>query len=290
MFRPTLWPLVRLCTVCAFAQFLPAAAQDIPTLTDQQTYTLWDKTPGAQGDTPADIPAVQVFLPAEPTGSSFVVCPGGGYGHLANHEGPVIGAWLAKNGVTAFVLRYRLGPKYHHPIQINDAQRALRLVRANAEKWKLDPKRIGIMGFSAGGHLASTASTHFDAGKPDAEDPIDRVSSRPDLTILIYPVISMTSKGHAGSRNNLLGKDPDPALIELLSNENHVTDQTPPAFLVHSTQDKGVPVENSDMYAAALKAHNIPVEFIRGELGGHGFGLKDFWDSKCIAWLRANKF
>lgn len=270
---------------------LGAAEQDLSTLTDKQTFPLWaGETPGAKGAAAADIPTLQVFLPKEPTGSSFIICPGGGYGGLANHEGPVIGEWLAKNGVTAFVLRYRLGPKYNHPIQIGDAQRAIRQVRSHAQAWKLDPKRIGILGFSAGGHLASTASTHFDDGSDKAADPIDRVSCRPDLSILIYPVITMGPKGHGGSRNNLLGKTPAPELIELLSNEKQVTDKTPPAFLVHSTLDKGVPVENSDMYADALKKHGIPFEYVRGELGGHGFGLKDFWDAKCIAWLRANKF
>lgn len=260
-------------------------------LKDKQSFQLWEKTPGAQGDTPKDIPTLQSFLPEKPTGASIVVCPGGGYGGLANHEGPVVGEWLAKNGVTAFVLRYRLGPKYNHPIQIGDAQRAIRVVRANAEKWKLDPKRIGILGFSAGGHLASTASTHFDNGDATAADPIDKVSCRPDLSVLIYPVITMTSpKGHGGSRKNLLGADPKPELIELLSNEKQVTKDTPPAFLMHSTGDKGVPVENSDMYVEALKKNNIPHEYVRGEYGGHGFGLKPFWDEKCIAWLRSQKF
>lgn len=278
---------------CIFSVFsiLAGAAELDLSLKDKETFPLWQgETPGAQGTAAGDIPTLQPFLPKEPTGSAIIVCPGGGYGGLANHEGPVIGEWLAKNGVTAFVLRYRLGPKYHHPIELGDAQRAIRLVRAYSEKWKLDPKRIGILGFSAGGHLASTASTHFDDGDAKAANPIDRASSRPDASILIYPVITMTEKGHAGSRNNLLGKDPAPELIELLSNEKQVTDKTPPAFLVHSTLDKGVPVENSDMYVDALKKHNIPVEYVRGELGGHGFGLKDFWDAKCIAWLRALKF
>lgn len=281
-------PLILLslaCRIVLAADPLPPAA-----LVDKQTFNLWEKTPGAKGETPGDIPTLQVFLPATPTGSSIVVCPGGGYGMLANHEGPVVGDWLAKNGVTAFVLRYRLGPKYNHPIQIGDAQRAIRLVRAHAEKWKLDPKRIGILGFSAGGHLASTASTHFDEGNPKAEDPIEKVGCRPDLSVLIYPVITMTEKGHAGSRKNLLGATPSPELIELLSNEKQVNAKTPPAFLMHSTGDKAVPVENSDMYVEALKKFNVPCEYVRGEHGGHGFGLKPFWDAKCIEWLRAQKF
>lgn len=270
---------------------VPPLAQIPAELKEKQAFQLWEKTPDAQGEQPGDIPTLQSFLPANPTGASMVVCPGGGYGGLANHEGPVIGEWLAKNGVTAFVLRYRLGPKYHHPVQIGDAQRAIRVVRANAEKWKLDPKRIGILGFSAGGHLASTASTHFDSGDANATDPVGKASCRPDLSVLVYPVITMTApKTHAGSRKNLLGADPKPELIELLSNEKQVTKETPPAFLMHSTEDKAVPVENSDMYAEALKKNGVPYEYVRGEYGGHGFGLKPFWDEKCIAWLRALKF
>ncbi|HYE85640.1 MAG TPA: alpha/beta hydrolase, partial [Vicinamibacterales bacterium] len=192
-------PRLLLSTLLATLCLTLAAAEP---LQDKQTLLLWpDKAPGQQGETDADKPAVQVFLPTggSATGASIVVCPGGGYGGLARHEGPVIGEWLAKHGVTAFVLRYRLGPKYHHPVQLGDAQRAIRLVRANAEAWKLDPKRIGVLGFSAGGHLAATAGTHFDAGRPDAADKIERVSSRPDLLMVIYPVITMRELTHAGS-------------------------------------------------------------------------------------------
>jgi acetyl esterase/lipase len=265
-------------------------------LADKGWINLWEgKAPGALGDSPEDTPAVQVFLPAEGTGtgSSIVVCPGGGYGGRANHEGPVVGEWLAKNGVTTFVLRYRVGPKgYHHPIEMGDASRAVRLVRSRAAEWKLDPKRIGILGFSAGGHLASTVSTHFDEGKADATDPIDRASSRPDVQILIYPVITMGPTGHAGSRVNLFGKEKanDPALIELLSNEKHVNAHTPPAFVVHAVEDKAVPVSNSDEYVAALKKAGVEVEYIRPEKGPHGFGLKDFWTGACVEWLRKMKF
>ncbi len=260
-------------------------------LTDRETIPLWKgKAPGAQGDAPADTPVVQVILPQKPSGASIIVCPGGGYGGLANHEGPVVGEWLAKNGVTAFVLRYRLGPKYHHPIQLGDAQLAIRLVRANAKEWKLDENRIGILGFSAGGHLASTAATHFDAGTSTSDDPIDRVSSRPDLQILIYHVITMGPGGHAGSRNNLLGKDPDPKLVELLSNEKQVTKDTPPAFLVHTVEDKGVPVSNSDNYAVALKNAGVAFEYIRPPMGKHGFGLREDWTSACEEWLKKQKF
>jgi acetyl esterase/lipase len=263
------------------------------TLTDKTFLRLWPgPAPGAQGETLEDIPAVQVFLPKAETatGASIVVCPGGAYGFRAGHEGATVGEWLAANGITGFVLRYRLGPKYHHPVELGDAQRAVRYVRANAATWKLDPKRIGIIGFSAGGHLASSAATHYTDGDPKAEDPIERVLSRPDLQILVYPVITMGAKTHGGSRNNLLGKNPAPELLELLSNEKQVNARTPPAFLVHSTEDKAVPVENSDLYAAALKAAGVPCEYVRGSIGGHGFGLQKSWTEPCLKWLRAMKF
>lgn len=249
--------------------------------------------PGAQGDGPGDTPAVQIYLPkfGKATGAAIVVCPGGGYGGLARHEGPNVGIWLADNGIAAFVLRYRLGPKYHHPVELNDAKRAIRFVRANATEWKIDPDRIGILGFSAGGHLTTTAATHFDAGDAHSTDPIERVSSRPNVQIPIYPVVTLIGPNtHTGSRNNLLGKDPAPELLELLSNQKQVTNETPPAFVVHSTQDKTVPVGNSDEYVAAMKQKGVDVEYIRGEHGGHGFGLKDFWTVPCIEWLRKHKF
>jgi acetyl esterase/lipase len=205
----------------------------------------------------------------------------------------VVGEWLAKNGVTAFVLRYRVGTKgYHHPIEMGDASRAIRCVRAHAAEWKLDPQRIGILGFSAGGHLASTVATHWDEGNSEAQDPVDKVSSRPDVQILIYPVITMGPGGHAGSRANLFGKERanDKDLIELLSNEKHVNAKTPPAFLVHGIDDKTVAVSNSDDYAAALKKAGVEVEYVRPEKGPHGFGLKEFWTTPCVAWLRKLRF
>jgi acetyl esterase/lipase len=262
-------------------------------LTDTQWINLWEgEAPGQKGTKDSDIPGVRVFLPeaGKATGAAFVVCPGGGYGGLANHEKDVVGEWFAKNGITAFVLRYRLGPKYQHPIELGDAQRAIRLVRANASQWKLDPKKIGILGFSAGGHLAATASVHFTEGDKTAADPVERVSSRPDLSILIYPVITMGEGGHAGSRKNLLGDKPAQELVDLLSAEKQVTDKTPPAFLVHSTQDTPVPVSNSDKYAEALKKAGVAYEYVRGEHGGHGFGLKPFWTEPCVVWLKKNGF
>ena len=283
-----------LLAVVVMSLFRSVAGADAPKLENEKFYNLWqEKAPYAKGDTPEDTPAVQAFLPEKPTGASIVVCPGGGYGMRADHEGPVVGKWLAQNGVTAFVLRYRLGSKgYHHPVEMTDAGRAVRFVRHHAGDWKLDPQRIGILGFSAGGHLASTVATHWDEGDKSAQDLIDRQSSRPDLQILIYPVITMGPTGHAGSRNNLLGKERanDAALIELLSNEKHVNAKSPPAFLVHTTEDKAVPISNSDDYAAALKKAGVQVEYVRTEKGQHGFGLKDFWTKPCIDWLRKMKF
>jgi len=272
--------------VCLLASV--AAAEQ---LADRATIPLWDgKAPGALGDTPEDTPVVQVFIPQQPSTASIVVCPGGGYGGLANHEGPKVGEWLSSKGVTAFVLRYRLGPKYHHPVELGDAQRAIRLVRANASEWKLDPAKIGILGFSAGGHLTSSAATHFDAGSAGSDDSIERVSCRPDFQILIYPVITMGSGGHEGSKRNLLGTNPDPKLVELLSNEKQVTKDTPPAFIVHTVEDKAVPVSNSDNYAAALKAAGVEYEYVRPEKGQHGFGMRDDWTGPCIEWMKKMKF
>jgi acetyl esterase/lipase len=200
-------------------------------------------------------------------------------------------------------LKYRLGSGgYHHPIELQDVSRALRLVRANAAEWKIDPKRIGVVGSSAGGHLASTLITHFDAGAADAADPIDRVSSRPDLGILCYPVITMGEHTHLGSRKNLLGDHPSPELIELLSNELHVTKETPPCFLFHSAEDPVVPVENSLMFAAALRKAGVPFDLHIYEHGKHGTGLGHFvyatyepdklhpWTRDCLFWLKQNNF
>ena len=256
-------------------------------LKDRDTIPLWDREPpGAQGAAQEDIPTVQVFLPKNPTGAAMIVCPGGGYEGLAEHEWTPPAEFFADHGITAFVLRYRLGPRYHHPVELGDAQRAIRFVRAHAGEWHIDPARIGIMGFSAGGHLASTAATHFDPGDAKSPDPVERISSRPDLQILVYPVITMGEGAHAGSRKNLLGDDPSPDLIQLLSNEKQVTDQTPPAFLMHSTADKAVLIEpNSDAYVAALKAHHIEVEYVRGDLGPHGVGMKATWTPQLAKWL-----
>lgn len=256
---------------------------------DREYTDLWPAgAPGAKGNEAEDRPALQAVLPAPEKllGAAVIVCPGGGYHMLAPHEATPVAEWLASLGFVAFVLRYRLAPKYNHPCQLNDIQRAIRTVRAKAAYWKIDPERIGVLGFSAGGHLASTAATHFTAGDPHASDPVERVSSRPNAQVLVYPVITLDAEGHAGSRAGLLGQNPSPELIRLFSNETQVTAETPPAFLVHSTEDTGVPPLNSDRYAASLKANGVPYEYVRDEMGGHGFGLDENWTTPCGRWLK----
>ena len=228
----------------------------------------------------------------------MVICPGGGYGHLAKHEGEGYALFLNEHGVAAFVLKYRLGTDgYRHPSMLQDVARAVRLVRSRAAEWKLDAKRVGIMGSSAGGHLASTLLTHFDAGNPDASDPVDRLSSRPDLGVLCYPVITMGSSSHAGSRKNLLGESPATELVELLSNETQVTADTPPCFLWHTVEDTTVPVENSMEFAGALRQAGVPFELHLYEKGRHGLGLGNRdggsmlpWADDCVRWLRLRDF
>lgn len=262
---------------------------------------LWpDKAPGALGDEPGDRPTLTIHRPDKPTAAraAVVVCPGGGYQHLAlGHEGQEIADWLNSLGVTACVLKYRLAPRYHHPAPITDAQRALRTVRAKAGDWNIDAAKLGIIGFSAGGHLASTTATHFDRGQSESGDPIEQQSCRPDFAILVYPVIALaTDYAHAGSRKNLLGEQPDPQLLESLSNERQVTKDTPPCFLVASSEDKPVPSENSVLFYLACQQAGVPAELHVFERGPHGFGLgqKDpslsTWPALCANWLRRHSF
>lgn len=263
---------------------------------DRPRITLWpDGAPLAAGDEEKDRPTITVYLPEKNTnGCAVVVCPGGGYGHLAvGHEGREIGEWFNSFGVTAFVLRYRIAP-YRHPAALLDVQRAVRTVRTRAKEWKVDPGRVGVIGFSAGGHLASTAATHFDKGDPDAKDVVDRASSRPDFAILGYPVISFTTEyTHKGSRRNLLGDAPDPKVVKSLSNESQVTKETPPTFLMHTTEDKAVPAENSVLFYLALREAGVPAELHIFEKGRHGVGLGkglpgvSAWPDRCEAWMKA---
>jgi acetyl esterase/lipase len=259
---------------------------------------LWSgDAPGALGTVPEDIPTLTPFFPNQnKNGAAVIVCPGGGYTHLADHEGKPVAEWLNSLGITAFVLKYRIGPKYHHPSPLLDAARAVRLVRSRAAEWKLDAKKIGVLGFSAGGHVASTIGTHFDAGQPNATDPIDRLSSRPDLLVLIYPVITMGQLTHGGSKKQLIGENASADLVKLLSNEEQVTKETPPTFLVHTANDVVVPVENSLHFAEALRRVGVPFELHVYERGPHGFGLGgndpilSTWPARCADWLRLQGF
>jgi acetyl esterase/lipase len=261
---------------------------------------LWPKgAPGAVGTTAKDKPTLTAYLPAKGkrNGTAVVVCPGGGYGALAvNHEGKEVADWLVARGAAAFVLEYRLGPRYRHPAPLQDAQRAIRTVRHRARDLGLDAKKVGIWGFSAGGHLASSAATTHDAGKPRADDPIDRVSCRPDFAILCYPVISLEKPhAHWGSRVNLLGPKADDKLARSLSTHTLVTKDTPPVFLFHTRADKGVVLANSELFEKACQKAGVPVELVVYEKGPHGVGLgykhpevKD-WPTKLEKWLRGRK-
>jgi acetyl esterase/lipase len=242
-------------------------------------------------------PAITPFLP-EPDrrgGAAVVICPGGGYAGLAmEKEGLEVARWMQARGIVGIVLRYRCGGgKNQQPVPLMDAQRAIRMVRSRAEEWGVDPERVGILGFSAGGHLASTAATMFDEGESNSNDPIARFSSRPDFAVLVYPVISMAEGvGHGGSRQNLLGANADIALVERWSTDRQVTAKTPPTFLVHASDDEGVLVKNSLLFYEALVAHNVPAELHVYEVGGHGFGMlrgdrpADRWPEQLEPWLK----
>lgn len=288
--------------VCAAALLLGSSL--IMSAQPNTSFPLWPQgAPGALGSEARDIPTLTVFLPAKEkaTGAAMVICPGGGYGGLADHEGSHYARWLNEQGIAGFVLKYRLGSHgYRHPAMLNDVSRALRTVRARADEWAVDPKRVGVMGSSAGGHLASTAITHFDAGKADSADAIERQSSRPDLAILCYPVISLLDPfTHKGSRANLLGTNPPPELIRELSADLQVTKDTPPCFIWSTEEDKAVPVENSLQLAAALRRAGVKFDLHIYERGPHGIGLgnKDFdmekfhpWTRDCAYWLKQRGF
>jgi acetyl esterase/lipase len=263
---------------------------------------LWQAdAPHSAGQETGDQPQLQLYrVDSDKPTPAIVILPGGGYGGLASdHEGSQIAKFFNDNGMTAAVCFYRhrgkgnSGKGYGHPVPMLDAQRAMRMVRADAKKWNIDPAKVGIIGFSAGGHLASTVSTRFDAGDAGAEDPIDRVSSRPDFAILGYPVISLGEPHtHKGSQRNLLGENPDPELLRSLSNEKAVTAETPPTFLFHTAEDKGVPAENSLVYISALIRAGVPAELHLFETGRHGIGLgadqpgAKKWPELCVTWLR----
>jgi acetyl esterase/lipase len=252
----------------------------------------------AKGNRPEDRPELLVFLPekSKSLGAAVVICPGGGYGTLAmNHEGFDIADWLNSLGAAGMILKYRHGGGgYQHPAPLWDAQRAIRTVRDHAGKWNVQPDRVGILGFSAGGHLASTAATHFDPPDAAAKDPVDRQGCRPDFAVLCYAVISLnTPYAHSGSARNLLGPNPDPKVLASLSNETQVTAKTPPTFLWHTAEDAAVPVENSLLFYQAMRKAGVPGELHVFEKGRHGLGLARgsgtaaAWPDRCADWLRS---
>jgi len=268
------------------------------------TFPLWPEgAPGARGTEARDVPTLTVFLPAPETatGAAIVICPGGGYGHLADHEGSHYARWLNQQGIAGFVLKYRLGSSgYRHPAMLQDAARAIRTVRARSAEWQLDSNRVGIMGSSAGGHLASTLLAHWEKGNTNATDAVAQQSSRPDLAILCYPVITMTDPfTHKGSRANLLGTNPPPELLRELSAELQVNPSSPPCFIWSTEEDKTVAVENSLALATALRRAGVKFDLHIYERGPHGIGLgnKNFdlaqfhpWTRDCEFWLRERKF
>lgn len=272
--------LASVLTVAAFAA--PVVGAETPARPER--IFLW------AGQTAPSKAAITVHHPANSNGAAVVICPGGGYGGLVTGpEGHGIARWLNEHGIVGIVLEYEL-PKGRPLVPLRDVQRALRTARSNAESWKVAGCRIGVMGFSAGGHLASTAGTHFDAGDPVATDPIDRVSCRPDFMVLIYPVISMGEETHRGSRQNLLGKAPSAESIAIFSNETQVTTNTPPAFLAHAKDDKAVVPDNSRLFHEALKAHNVASEYLELPSGGHGLNgyrgpMWEAWQTGALRWM-----
>jgi acetyl esterase/lipase len=282
---------------------------------EPRTYPLWpegalDAVCSDAGDDnlPGDAPTITVHLPPEDkaTGASIVICPGGGYGFLATeHEGKEVAEWLNSLGVAGVILKYRIAPRYKHPAPLDDARRAIRMVRWKSKEWGLDPDRVGVIGFSAGGHLASTLATHFREANPLPGDAINGFTERPDLAILVYPVVSFTaSYSHKGSARNLLGPDATQEQLAGLSNETQVTEKTPPTFLAHTLADKGVPAENSMAFAMALREHGVPFELHVFEKGPHGLGLGkgskplnvapepsfEAWPPLCATWLKSRGF
>lgn len=284
----------------ALAILVAAPTMAAQNLSEPKPVPLWadaDKVPLTQGPDDLDIPTLTAYLPAaNPTHTAVVIAPGGGYAMLATEkEGVEVARWLNARGVAAFVLKYRLGPKYHYPAQLDDAQRAVRTVRAEANAIGIDPQHIGMWGFSAGGHLTAATGTLFDAGDAASTDPIERASSRPDFLVLAYPVITMDeSFTHAGSRLNLLGEHPDPALVDKLSAEKQVTARTPPTFLFATSDDGVVPVKNSVVFYNALLGARVPAEMHLFQHGPHGTGLAQsypqlkVWPALVATWMRAN--
>lgn len=272
----------------------------------QPALRLWEgDAPGALGNEEKDIPTITPYLPAEGTanGTALLICPGGGYWGLSGHEGAGYADYFSRQGITCFVLKYRLAAnKYHHPCMFQDVTRAMRMIRSQADKWKIDSNKIGIIGSSAGGHLASTLMTHYDAGKADDADAVERASSRPDFGILCYAVISFQETfGHIGSRKNLIGPMPDKALVDEFSNELKVTAQTPPAFIWSTVEDKVVNPQNSLAFAAACQTNGVAYDLHLYQRGVHGIGLSSGkngvapgdvhpWAKDVLYWMQQNNW
>ncbi len=282
-YKSTLHILITAATIPLAACFSEANTEAIE---------LWpeEKAPVGGGRFEKDNPVITVHHPEAPNGTAIVICPGGGYGTLVKGpEGHGIAQWLGKHGITGVVLEYRL-PRGGSFRPLLDAQRAIRITRAKANEWKVDPGKVGIMGFSAGGHLASTAATHFEAGRNEDPDPIQQLSCRPDFAILVYPVITMDKGTHGGSKRNLLGNDPSQRLVDLFSNEKQVSADTPPCFLAHALDDAVVPVAHSQMFFKALLEKKVPAKLLELPRGNHGLnGYKgpmwDEWQKQCLDWL-----
>lgn len=281
-----------LMIVCGFLGLVSKTGWTADDLTTKpEVISLWPG-PAPIGDGTSEDVDVRLTLhrPVDPNGTALVICPGGGYGGLVTGgEGHGIAKWLNANGITGLVLEYRL-PKGRPYVPLLDAQRAIRMARSNAKQWKLDARRIGIIGFSAGGHLASTAATHFDSGDPQSDDPVSRKSSRPDFAILVYPVITMDESTHAGSKRNLLGREPAEHLVKRFSNEKQATRETSPSFLAHAMDDRVVVPLNSQLFHDALKQHGVPTEYLKLPSGGHGLNgyrgpMWDAWQKQSLEWL-----
>jgi len=291
---------VSLCSVllCLGSLTLVVAQETKPAAGESKTELLWPQgAPDAKGTDAKDKPNLIIYLPTKEKafGSAVVICPGGGYGGLAmDHEGHQIARWLNDHGIAAFICDYRhKGKGYGHPAPLQDAQRALRTVRARGAEFGVQPNKIGILGFSAGGHLASSAATHFDSGNAKSTDAVEKVSCRPDFAILCYPVIAFDQPyTHKGSQKNLLGENASPDLVKSMSSELQVTKETPPTFLWHTSEDTGVPPENSIVFYLALAKVKVPAELHVFEKGRHGVGLgkgingTEGWSAACVSWLK----
>lgn len=283
-------------TTVVFLALLTVLAGSVVAEDSPSVISLWNgNAPVGDGTFQTEDPQITVYRPAKPNGAAMVICPGGGYGGLVmGAEGSGIAQWLNQHGITGVVLKYRL-PRGNSMAPLLDAQRAIRMARSHSKEWGIDPNKIGIIGFSAGGHLASTAATHFDAGEPQSSDPVEKMSCRPDFALLVYPVITMGEKGHAGSRKNLMGAEPTADMVEKFSNEKQVTEKTPPTFLAHAADDKVVPLENSKMFFDALQANKVPAKYLELPSGGHGLnGYKgpmwDAWQAQSLEWMGEQKF